>query len=121
MAFGFVLGLIGIIPKPESSSGSIFPIFFILLVFSLPILVRNAAIKKYNGSPRLHVDMDCSFTSEGIECKSLYFTNTHSWNTIVKIEEIGKFLILYTGKDEGEIFHKQQFSSQQLSFIKSKV
>ena len=79
------------------------------------------AAKMYDNTPKLHRSMQYTFADSEINCQGNDFSNTFSWAHIVKIEEISKFLLLYTGKNVAEILNKDLFTNEQLGFIKAKV
>ena len=113
-----ILGSLGVI---QASDNLIFQFAFGLMVLILPFITKMQATKNYNGLPRLHEGVQYTFSDNEINCQGNNFSSTFSWNSIIKAEEISKFLLLFTGKNVAEILNKDAFTNEQLSFIKAKV
>ena len=116
-----ILSFMNLIPMQDSSKPPIFQLIFGIVALILPFIVKMQAGKIYDNSPRLQEDVQYTFSDSEIKCSGKDFSSSFSWNQVIKKEEIGKFILLLTGKGIGEIIDKQAFTPQQLQFVKSKV
>lgn len=90
-----------------------------LLLF--PSLIVFISVKQLKSNPSFLEDMHYTFGEAGIIIQGITFKGEFAWTHVVKLKEIGKFLVLYHSKRFGNFIDKTSLTAEQLLFIKSKV
>ena len=96
-------------------------IVFGFIILLSPVLTKFQLTKIYKKSPRLHEEIEICFSDERIIMKANTFSATYNWISIVKIEKIGNFLLLYTGKMVAEFVNTDGLRKHQIELIQNKI
>ena len=114
-----VLGWAGIL---TTTSINFFPwLIFMLFPLVIPIFTINQARTIYKSSPRLQQGVTYTFSEQGIHVKSVDNEGSYDWQDFMRVEDLGKFLLLSPAPNMAEILKKALFTDEQLAFIKKSV
>ena len=102
------------------SETPVFQFIFGLLVLTFPLLIMSQSKKAYDSNQKLQHDIKYTFREENINIQTFSSYGTFDWSNIIKTEEIGNYLFLYSGKTAAEIIEINKLSKEQLDYIKSK-
>jgi hypothetical protein len=115
-----ILASFNLIEMQDASDPPIFQFLMGLFVLALPFLTKIQAGKIYDRSQILKGEVTYTFSDLEIHSQGLEFSNTNSWNLIIKRQEIGNYILLFTDISSAIILNKKNLSPEQLNFIRNK-
>ena len=95
-------------------------IFGLFLILS-PSLIVLLSLGQLKSNPSFLNEMIYNFNDLGMSVTGSTFKTELKWEHIIKLKEIGDFLVLYHTKKFGNFIYKSKLTPEQLSFIKSKI
>jgi hypothetical protein len=102
LGFYFFIRTIAILLNLNRSTGSeqerVFQGIWGITTFVSPILTYRWAAKNYAAAKVLHVPNTFTFSDEGVSSDSSLTNGLIKWEGIVKRQEIGDYLLLYTDR-----------------------
>jgi hypothetical protein len=99
----------------------VYPTLFIGFYFAIAFPVFNAwmAARNYKVSSYISRPVTYSFSSEGLALNVA--EGVLPWSAVVRVQRVGRFLLLYTNKVSAFVFPAGAFTEEQIDFVRSRV
>jgi hypothetical protein len=120
------LAIIAQLVAPAASTKEALSAILPVLILIPLVLVLRAALmrnlrKAYQNSPALQHSITYTFEDTQISNQGAGFEGRISWSNIVRKEQAGEWLLLYTSSATAIILSTKDMTPDQLSFIASKT
>ncbi|HWK07936.1 MAG TPA: hypothetical protein VNS58_30115 [Puia sp.] len=122
--FGLAAIVINILSELKMVDGPITNLFgwpYMLFPFVVVAMAFYRAKVGYNSSARLKNGIDYTFSETELRAKAVDSEWAYQWGAIVKTEEMGKYLLVYSSKTNFELLLKEKMTEDQLNFIRVKT
>ena len=91
-----------------------------LFLILTPTLTVVMAVKRFASSPDLCNNISYTFGEDNIITRARTCDATLTWEHIIKVKETKQLLLLFSAKKAAYFIKKDQLTSAQIAFIKSK-